>query len=152
MIRSRINRRRLTAWMALIALFAMPISLAAQTQIKYHSNKYKIQDDVQLGRQAAAEAADAPLAAFQMAGQAAAEIRGLNPLQQDHVACPLPGPPAPLIRIRSAVAGGPRSPFDRIRRAEEGERGHAAGGGHVRRRCVRADEEARLSIQRRKLG
>lgn len=56
MIRSRINRRRLTAWMALIALFAMPISLAAQTQIKYHSNKYKIQDDVQLGRQAAQQA------------------------------------------------------------------------------------------------
>jgi beta-barrel assembly-enhancing protease len=56
MIRSRIYKRRLTAWMALIALFAMPISLAAQTQIKYHSNKYKIQDDVQLGRQAAAEA------------------------------------------------------------------------------------------------
>jgi beta-barrel assembly-enhancing protease len=56
MIKSRLNRRRLTAWMALIALFAMPISLAAQTQIKYHSNKYKIQDDVQLGREAAQQA------------------------------------------------------------------------------------------------
>ncbi|HEX6731914.1 MAG TPA: M48 family metallopeptidase, partial [Pyrinomonadaceae bacterium] len=55
MIRSRINRRRFTAWMALIALFAMPISVAAQTQIKYHSNKYKIEDDVKLGRQAAGE-------------------------------------------------------------------------------------------------
>lgn len=55
MIRSRINRRRLTTWLVLFALCAMPISLAAQTQIKYHSNKYKVEDDVKLGRQAAAE-------------------------------------------------------------------------------------------------
>ena len=34
----------------------MPLSLAAQTQIKYHSNKFKVQDDVKLGRQAAQEA------------------------------------------------------------------------------------------------
>lgn len=33
----------------------MPLSLAAQTQIKFHSNKYKVEDDVKLGRQAAAE-------------------------------------------------------------------------------------------------
>jgi len=56
MIRSKINRRILTAWLTLVALCAMPISLVAQTQIKYHSNKYKIQDDVQLGRQAAQQA------------------------------------------------------------------------------------------------
>jgi Peptidase family M48 len=57
MIRSRINRRQsLVAWITLIALCAMPLSLAAQTQIKYHSNKYKVEDDAKLGRQAAAEA------------------------------------------------------------------------------------------------
>jgi beta-barrel assembly-enhancing protease len=56
MIRSRINRRQsLVAWITLIAFCVMPLSLAAQTQIKYHSNKYKIEDDVKLGRQAAVE-------------------------------------------------------------------------------------------------
>ncbi len=34
----------------------MPLSLVAQTQIKYHSNKFSVQDDVRLGRQAAQEA------------------------------------------------------------------------------------------------
>ncbi len=34
----------------------MPFSAIAQTQIKLHSNKYSIQDDVKLGRQAAQEA------------------------------------------------------------------------------------------------
>src|SRR5687768_7893884 len=43
-------------WLMAIALFAMPLSALAQTQIKYHSNKYKVTDDVKLGRQAAAEA------------------------------------------------------------------------------------------------
>jgi beta-barrel assembly-enhancing protease len=57
MIRNRANRRNsLIAWITLVALFAMPLSLAAQTQIKYHSNKYQPQDDVKLGRQAAQEA------------------------------------------------------------------------------------------------
>jgi beta-barrel assembly-enhancing protease len=56
MIRNISNKRRLIAWLALIALCVMPVSLVAQTQIKYHSNKYKIQDDVQLGRQAAQQA------------------------------------------------------------------------------------------------
>jgi Zn-dependent protease with chaperone function len=44
------------AGLAMLAIFLMPISVFAQTQIKYHSNKYSIQDDVKLGRQAAAEA------------------------------------------------------------------------------------------------
>jgi Zn-dependent protease with chaperone function len=44
------------AVLAMLAIFVMPISAFAQTQIKYHSNKYSIQDDVKLGRQAAAEA------------------------------------------------------------------------------------------------
>jgi beta-barrel assembly-enhancing protease len=46
----------LVAWIALIAISVMPLSVIAQTQIKYHSNKYSIQDDVKLGRQAAQEA------------------------------------------------------------------------------------------------
>jgi beta-barrel assembly-enhancing protease len=46
---------RLLAWLTVFAVFAMPVSVFAQTQIKYHSNKYKPADDVKVGRQAAAE-------------------------------------------------------------------------------------------------
>jgi Zn-dependent protease with chaperone function len=46
----------LIAGLAMLAIFLMPISVFTQTQIKYHSNKFSIQDDVKLGRQAAAEA------------------------------------------------------------------------------------------------
>ena len=53
---SQFNRRTLIAWVALVAITAMPFSALAQTQIKYHSNKYSAQDDVKLGRQAAQEA------------------------------------------------------------------------------------------------
>jgi predicted Zn-dependent protease len=38
------------------ALVMMPLAVFAQTKIVYHSNKYKVTDDVRLGRQAAAEA------------------------------------------------------------------------------------------------
>lgn len=48
--------QRLMATLMAVALFAMPASLIAQTQIKYHSNKYKITDDVKLGREAAQQA------------------------------------------------------------------------------------------------
>jgi Zn-dependent protease with chaperone function len=48
--------QRLMATLAAVALFAMPLSAIAQTQIKLHSNKYKVSDDVKLGRQAAQEA------------------------------------------------------------------------------------------------
>ena len=51
-----IKRQALIAWLALVAISVMPFSALAQTQIKYHSNKYSIQDDVKLGRQAAQEA------------------------------------------------------------------------------------------------
>ncbi len=44
------------AWLALVAIALMPLSALAQTQIKYHSNKYSVQDDIKLGRQAAQEA------------------------------------------------------------------------------------------------
>ncbi|HEU4434414.1 MAG TPA: M48 family metalloprotease [Pyrinomonadaceae bacterium] len=53
--RSIIKRQGLVAWIALVAMALMPLSAIAQTQIKLHSNKYKIQDDVQLGRRAAQE-------------------------------------------------------------------------------------------------
>src|SRR5689334_20573272 len=48
--------RALIAWLTLIAIAAFPLTLTAQTQIKYHSNKFSVQDDVKLGRQAAQEA------------------------------------------------------------------------------------------------
>ncbi|HSE31320.1 MAG TPA: M48 family metallopeptidase [Pyrinomonadaceae bacterium] len=48
-------RQKWIAWIVIVAFCAMPSSLIAQTQIKYHSNKYKVEDDVKLGRQAAAE-------------------------------------------------------------------------------------------------
>ena len=50
------KRRALIAWVALVAICVMPLSALAQTQIKYHSNKFSPQDDVKLGRQAAQEA------------------------------------------------------------------------------------------------
>src|SRR5688572_16130662 len=53
---SKLRRQTLIAWIALVAISVMPLSVIAQTQIKYHSNKYSIQDDVKLGRQAAQEA------------------------------------------------------------------------------------------------
>ena len=43
------------AWLTVFAVFAMPVAAFSQTQIKYHSNKYKPTDDVKVGRQAAAE-------------------------------------------------------------------------------------------------
>ncbi|MBD0325048.1 MAG: M48 family metalloprotease, partial [Pyrinomonadaceae bacterium] len=55
----RVNNNRrarmLTAWLMVLALFAMPMATLAQTRISYHSNKYKISDDVRAGQQAAAE-------------------------------------------------------------------------------------------------
>ena len=56
MIRKSSNGiQRLMAWLTVVAVFAMPVSVFSQTQIKYHSNKYKPTDDVKVGRQAAAE-------------------------------------------------------------------------------------------------
>jgi beta-barrel assembly-enhancing protease len=50
------RRSRLIVWVMSVALFVTPLSALAQTKISYHSNKYSVQDDVKLGRQAAAEA------------------------------------------------------------------------------------------------
>ena len=49
-----LKRQTLIAWIALVAITVMPFSALAQaTQVKYHSNKYSVQDDIKLGRQAA---------------------------------------------------------------------------------------------------
>lgn len=56
MFRNTVMRQKLIAWAVLFALCAMPMSLVAQTRIKYHSNKYKVTDDVKLGREAAQQA------------------------------------------------------------------------------------------------
>jgi beta-barrel assembly-enhancing protease len=57
MIKNSLSKKRIiTAWLTLVALTVMPLAAMAQTQIKYHSNKFSIQDDVKLGRQAAQEA------------------------------------------------------------------------------------------------
>ena len=50
------KRQTLIAWLTLVAITVMPFTALAQTQIKLHSNKYSIQDDIKLGRQAAQEA------------------------------------------------------------------------------------------------
>ena len=54
--RSLFRRQSLIACVALVAMALMPMSAIAQTEIKYHSNKYSVQQDIQLGRQAAQEA------------------------------------------------------------------------------------------------
>src|SRR6185295_2725185 len=55
--KSTLKRNSLIAWIALVAITVMPFSALAQaTQVKYHSNKYSVQDDIKLGRQAAQEA------------------------------------------------------------------------------------------------
>lgn len=53
-----INHRRtqrFIVWLMALALFATPFAAQAQTQVKVHSNKYKVTDDVQAGQQAARE-------------------------------------------------------------------------------------------------
>ena len=56
---NRISNRFAARWAACVlalALVATPLATFAQTQIKYHSNRYSTSDDVKVGRQAAAEA------------------------------------------------------------------------------------------------
>src|SRR5947207_944435 len=50
------NVTRWVACLMMAAIVAMPVTSFAQTKISYHGNKYTPQDDVKLGRQAAAEA------------------------------------------------------------------------------------------------
>jgi Zn-dependent protease with chaperone function len=56
-MRTNIYRRTqgLVVWLMALALVAMPLSAIAQTRISYHSNRYKVTDDVQAGQQAAAQ-------------------------------------------------------------------------------------------------
>lgn len=57
MIRNNYKRTRsLIAWFAVCTIFLVPLSVFPQTRLTLHSNKYSIQDDIKLGRQAAAEA------------------------------------------------------------------------------------------------
>ncbi|MFN2531204.1 MAG: M48 family metalloprotease [Pyrinomonadaceae bacterium] len=57
MIKKRERKQKTIAvWVTLVALCVMPLSVTAQTQIQYHSNKFSVQDDVRAGRQAAQEA------------------------------------------------------------------------------------------------
>jgi Zn-dependent protease with chaperone function len=44
---------RFIAWLAISAMMVMPLAAVAQTRISAPSNKYKIEDDVKLGQQAA---------------------------------------------------------------------------------------------------
>ncbi len=54
MIRNYYYRaQRLMAAAAAVALFAMPLSILGQTRIEMPKNKYKVSDDVELGRKAA---------------------------------------------------------------------------------------------------
>src|SRR5438552_3653966 len=47
---------KFSAWLMIVAIALMPISAIAQTKIGYHGNRFKPEDDVKLGRQAATEA------------------------------------------------------------------------------------------------
>lgn len=57
-IRNHRKIRGLVAWMAFAAILLLPISVFTQTTTKivYHANKYKPNDDVKLGREAAQQA------------------------------------------------------------------------------------------------
>jgi len=56
MIRNKNQKAHaIVAWLAVCAIFVMPVSVFSQTKIVYHSNRYSPQDDLKLGRQAAAE-------------------------------------------------------------------------------------------------
>jgi Zn-dependent protease with chaperone function len=54
-LRSRVAAKY-AALVMTVAMVAMPIATFSQTKIVYHSNKYSVQDDVKLGRQAAQQA------------------------------------------------------------------------------------------------
>jgi beta-barrel assembly-enhancing protease len=55
MIGKNYRIQKLIAWLAIATIF-LPVSALSQTKISYHSNKFKPEDDVKLGRQAAREA------------------------------------------------------------------------------------------------
>ena len=54
-MRTNRNLQRMTALAAALIILASPLSFFAQTKISLRNNKYSLADDVELGRQAAAE-------------------------------------------------------------------------------------------------
>jgi Zn-dependent protease with chaperone function len=56
MIRTNYHeRQRSISWLALVSIFLLPLSVFSQTKISYHGNKFKPEEDIKLGRQAAQE-------------------------------------------------------------------------------------------------
>jgi predicted Zn-dependent protease len=47
--------QKFIVWLMALALVALPLTALAQTKISYHSNRYKPEDDVRAGQEAAAE-------------------------------------------------------------------------------------------------
>src|SRR5205823_13841720 len=55
MMKTNRNLQRMAALAAALIILASPLSFFAQTKISLRNNKYSLADDVELGRQAAAE-------------------------------------------------------------------------------------------------
>ena len=55
MFRHKMNARAFVSGLLTLTIFLLPVSALAQTKISYHGNKFKPEDDVRLGRQAAQE-------------------------------------------------------------------------------------------------
>src|SRR5438270_2130511 len=55
MFRHKVNARAFVSGLLTLTIFLLPVSALAQTKISYHGNKFKPEDDVRLGRQAAQE-------------------------------------------------------------------------------------------------
>src|SRR6266550_5197201 len=51
--KSYMKTKAVVSWLTLVTFFVMPISVLAQTRIVAPSNKYSVQDDIKLGREAA---------------------------------------------------------------------------------------------------
>ncbi len=51
--KSYMKAKAVVAWLTLVTFFVMPISVLAQTRIVAPNNKYSVQDDIKLGREAA---------------------------------------------------------------------------------------------------
>ena len=51
--KSYMKTKAVVSWLTLVTFFVMPISVLAQTRIVAPNNKYSVQDDIKLGREAA---------------------------------------------------------------------------------------------------
>ena len=54
-MKTTLLQKKIAACLAMLTMAAMPVALTAQTRISLPKNKYKVQDDVRLGRDAAAK-------------------------------------------------------------------------------------------------